>query len=188
VSLAVDRSLGVDSATFGGPSSVERLKACFVDLIKRDMKKGHKNYFGGEQSLRPHTMRCRTAQRTVRRTALAHCPNCGVVCVVRICAVAQPSRLARCSNSGRETWRGGCRSDISVSTPFVWRCLSGSTMCPGVPKAPSLSPAPSQGTKGERFSRRRRPGPCCIRTDKARAYSSFEIPTNQRRAPLCRCR
>ena len=27
-------------------------------------------------------------------------------------------------------WRGGCRSDISVSAPFVWRCLSGSTMTP----------------------------------------------------------
>src|SRR5882762_590400 len=27
-------------------------------------------------------------------------------------------------------WRGGCRSDISVSAPFVWRCLSGSTVTP----------------------------------------------------------
>ncbi len=27
-------------------------------------------------------------------------------------------------------WRGGCRSDISVSASFVWRCLSGSTMAP----------------------------------------------------------
>jgi hypothetical protein len=27
-------------------------------------------------------------------------------------------------------WRGVCRSDISVSAPFVWRCLSGSTMAP----------------------------------------------------------
>src|SRR5271169_5454582 len=27
-------------------------------------------------------------------------------------------------------WRGGCRSNISVSAPFVWRCLSGSTMTP----------------------------------------------------------
>jgi hypothetical protein len=24
-------------------------------------------------------------------------------------------------------WRGGCRSDISVSASSVWRCLSGST-------------------------------------------------------------
>ena len=23
-------------------------------------------------------------------------------------------------------WRGGCRLDLSVSAPFVWRCLSGS--------------------------------------------------------------
>src|SRR5271169_1296128 len=29
-----------------------------------------------------------------------------------------------------EMWRGGCRSNISVSAPFVWRCLSGSTMAP----------------------------------------------------------
>ena len=29
-----------------------------------------------------------------------------------------------------EMWRGGCRSDISVSASFVWRCLSGSTMAP----------------------------------------------------------
>src|ERR1700741_2283483 len=27
-------------------------------------------------------------------------------------------------------WRGGCRSEISVSAPFVWRCLSSSTMTP----------------------------------------------------------
>src|SRR5467141_4492619 len=27
-------------------------------------------------------------------------------------------------------WRGGCRSDISVSAPFVWRCLSSSTVAP----------------------------------------------------------
>src|SRR5215471_10008759 len=29
-----------------------------------------------------------------------------------------------------EVWRGGCRADISVSAPFVWRCLSGSTFTP----------------------------------------------------------
>src|SRR5262245_52025339 len=27
-------------------------------------------------------------------------------------------------------WRGFCRSNISVSAPFVWRCLSGSTVTP----------------------------------------------------------
>src|SRR5262249_32526587 len=27
-------------------------------------------------------------------------------------------------------WRGGCRPNISVSAPFVWRCLSGSTLTP----------------------------------------------------------
>src|SRR5260221_4283513 len=29
-----------------------------------------------------------------------------------------------------EVWRGGWRSNISVAAPFVWRCLSGSTMAP----------------------------------------------------------
>ena len=29
-----------------------------------------------------------------------------------------------------EMWRGGCRLNISVSAPFVWRCLSGSTLTP----------------------------------------------------------
>src|SRR5271170_2696555 len=27
-------------------------------------------------------------------------------------------------------WRGGCRSNISVAAPFVWRCLTGSTLAP----------------------------------------------------------
>jgi hypothetical protein len=34
------------------------------------------------------------------------------------------------ANGGVEMWRGYCRSDISVSAPFVWRCLSGSTVTP----------------------------------------------------------
>src|SRR5271167_2273873 len=29
-----------------------------------------------------------------------------------------------------EVWRGGCRPNISVSAPFVWRCLTGSTLAP----------------------------------------------------------
>src|SRR5260370_11587761 len=29
-----------------------------------------------------------------------------------------------------EVWRGGCRSNISVAAPFVWRCLTGSPMAP----------------------------------------------------------
>jgi hypothetical protein len=29
-----------------------------------------------------------------------------------------------------EVWRGGCRSNISVAAPFVWRCLTGSAMAP----------------------------------------------------------
>src|SRR5262249_29638000 len=34
------------------------------------------------------------------------------------------------ANGRVEMWRGFCRSNISVSAPFVWRCLSGSTMAP----------------------------------------------------------
>src|SRR3974390_573879 len=29
-----------------------------------------------------------------------------------------------------EVWRGGFRSNISVAAPFVWRCLTGSTVAP----------------------------------------------------------
>src|SRR3954465_661507 len=29
-----------------------------------------------------------------------------------------------------EMWRGGGRSNISVSAPFVWRCLTGSAVAP----------------------------------------------------------
>jgi putative transposase len=29
-----------------------------------------------------------------------------------------------------EVWRGGCRSNTSVSAPFVWRCLTGSALTP----------------------------------------------------------
>jgi hypothetical protein len=41
------------------------------------------------------------------------------------------SRTAATAVVGRvEMWRGGGRSNISVSAPFVWRCLSGSTVAP----------------------------------------------------------
>src|SRR5580693_10734009 len=29
-----------------------------------------------------------------------------------------------------EVWRGDCRSNTSVAAPFVWRCLTGSTLAP----------------------------------------------------------
>ncbi len=41
-----------------------------------------------------------------------------------------PSARPFSHNQGREMWCGFCRSDISVSAPFVWRCLSGSTVAP----------------------------------------------------------
>jgi ABC transport system ATP-binding/permease protein len=43
-----------------------------------------------------------------------------------------------------EMWRGGCRPNISVAAPFVWRCLTGSTVAP-FPHPPGhrrRSPAP----------------------------------------------
>ena len=33
-------------------------------------------------------------------------------------------------NGRVEMWRGGCRPNISVAAPFVWRCLTGSTVAP----------------------------------------------------------
>jgi len=44
---------------------------------------------------------------------------------------AQPCGPVTLVTHGRvEMWRGFCRSNISVSAPFVWRCLSGSTVAP----------------------------------------------------------
>src|ERR1700687_2445221 len=34
-----------------------------------------------------------------------------------------------------EVWRGGCRPNISVAAPFVWRCLTGSALAPFPPPA-----------------------------------------------------
>ena len=34
------------------------------------------------------------------------------------------------TSSKVEVWRGRCRLNISVSAPFVWRCLTGSTLAP----------------------------------------------------------
>src|SRR5215831_1503194 len=42
----------------------------------------------------------------------------------------QRLRSTTVENGRVEMWRGICRSDISVSAPFVWRCLSGSTLTP----------------------------------------------------------
>src|SRR5580692_11114872 len=39
-----------------------------------------------------------------------------------------PAGLAWAALCRVEMWRGGCRSNISVSASFVWRCLSGATM------------------------------------------------------------
>jgi hypothetical protein len=35
------------------------------------------------------------------------------------------------AGTGRvEVWRGGCRSNVSVAAPFVWRCLTASALAP----------------------------------------------------------
>jgi class 3 adenylate cyclase len=52
--------------------------------------------------------------------------------------------FANMSGGRVEVWRSGCRLNISVAAPFVWRCLTGSTLAP-FPHPPGhrrLSPAP----------------------------------------------
>jgi len=47
---------------------------------------------------------------------------------ISICLVC-PLRTLATSVMGRvEMWRSGCRPNISVAAPFVWRCLTGSTV------------------------------------------------------------
>src|SRR3981081_1868882 len=57
-----------------------------------------------------------------------------VLTYVRFRGIAEVDRRAlladRDANGRVEVWRGGFRSNISVSASFVWRCLSGSTMTP----------------------------------------------------------
>jgi hypothetical protein len=56
-------------------------------------------------------------------------------------------------------WRGGCRLNISVAGPFVWRCLTGSALAP-FPHSPG-GDAPIPGPS--RISRRKQGeiGPFC---------------------------
>src|SRR3954447_10791389 len=44
---------------------------------------------------------------------------------IALIAESQPMVLRRV-----EMWRGGGRLGISVSAPFVWRCLTGATLAP----------------------------------------------------------
>ena len=55
-------------------------------------------------------------RRAFLHLSYSYAPPCGPALLVTQCRV--------------EMWRGGCRSNISVSASFVWRCLSGSTMTP----------------------------------------------------------
>src|ERR1700720_2247622 len=52
-----------------------------------------------------------------------------------------------------ECGAGGCRSNISVPAPFVWRCLTGSTLAP--------FPHPAHRW-GRGLARRFRPMPCHV--------------------------
>jgi transposase len=66
-----------------------------------------------------------------------------------------------------EVWRGCCRLDISVSAPFVWRCLTSSTL------APSPHPARQTGRADfphPAFSRPIRPSLSAGRRDAAERY------------------
>src|SRR5712691_8033641 len=44
--------------------------------------------------------------------------------------IADMNSLGKVAMGRVEMWCGGCRSNISVAAPFVWRCLNGSTMAP----------------------------------------------------------
>src|SRR5215831_17240344 len=59
-----------------------------------------------------------------------------------------------------EMWRGICRSDISVSVPFVWRCLSGPSMAP--------FPHPAHRTGRADF-----PHPACMGLSLSRYHAIF---------------
>jgi S-disulfanyl-L-cysteine oxidoreductase SoxD len=52
---------------------------------------------------------------------------------VRAAREVKPLCCRRLGSSARDrvgAWRGGCRPNISVAAPFVWRCLTGSTLAP----------------------------------------------------------
>ena len=68
-------------------------------------------------------------RRALLHLSYSYAAPCGPALLVTQCKV--------------EMWRGGCRSNISVSASFVWRCLSGSTMTP--------FPHPSHRTGHEDF-------------------------------------
>jgi tRNA synthetases class I (C) catalytic domain len=63
----------------------------------------------------------------------------------RLPKIERLTHEAKAASHGRvEMWRGGSRLSISVSAPFVWRCLTGSAMAP-FPHPPGhrrRSPAP----------------------------------------------
>jgi hypothetical protein len=64
-------------------------------------------------------------------------------------------------------WRGRCRSNISVSAPFVWRSLSGSTLTPFTGQADFPHPALGQNFRPSPTARCAQAGTC------ARAEAPF---------------
>jgi hypothetical protein len=80
-----------------------------------------------------------------------------------------------------EVWRGDCRSNISVSAPFVWRCLTGSPVAPfphpahrtGHAELPH--PAPGQDITPSPMTRRAQAG-SAVRARSARKGARVDKP------------
>ena len=59
---------------------------------------------------------------------LSPCKYTVVICNVRFTSIRDVARTSRMRRV--EMWRGDVRLSMSVSAPFVWRCLSGATVAP----------------------------------------------------------
>ena len=72
-----------------------------------------------------------TRRRAERDTFPDHLPRERVVIdPPATCACCGGNRLRKLGEGRVEVWRGDVRPSMSVSAPFVWRCLSGSTVAP----------------------------------------------------------
>ena len=77
------------------------------------------------------TVRPFTRRRAERDTFPDHLPRERVVIdPPATCACCGGNRLRKLGEGRVEVWRGDVRPSMSVSAPFVWRCLSGSTVAP----------------------------------------------------------
>ncbi len=84
------------------------------DAVARTVCAPHRGVYRPQLLLRVK-LRCgwRANKRPVRTQNRTHVGRVGLSHMCRV-----------------EVWRGGCRSNISVAAPFVWRCLTGSAMAP----------------------------------------------------------